>query len=177
VLAFSSLLAASVLTSNADMSLTRPIMPMRRARRPARPDEDIIKTERDVKKATGADGENDFEEEQVVPLQLPRVWAYASQRDLLNKKAIQRKMQIQLEQKLEEDGVATQFPFTRLPPEIRNEIYRYLVVSQARAVNNPTVKVPINIGAGAYPALTKYWIPGGIDTTILTVNKQVRLNV
>lgn len=147
---------------------------MRRPRRP-RVDEDIIKTERDDKKATGAEGENDFEEEKVVPLELPRVWAYASQRDLLNKKAVQRKMQIENEQKLKENGDVTQFPFTRLPPEIRNEIYRYLVVSQARAINNPKVKVPINIGAGAYPVLTKYWIPGGIDTTILTVNKQVSL--
>jgi len=52
------------------------------------------------------------------------------------------------------------FPFLKLPPEIRNMIYRYLVVSRSDA--------PINLSD-----ISKWYTAGGIQTAILSTNKQV----
>lgn len=54
------------------------------------------------------------------------------------------------------------FPFLKLPPEIRNMIYRYLVVSRSDA--------PINL-----TDTSKWYTAGGIQTAILSINKQVSL--
>ena len=52
------------------------------------------------------------------------------------------------------------FPFLKLPAEIRNMIYRYLVVSRSAS--------PINL-----TDTSKWYTAGGIQTAILCANKQV----
>lgn len=147
-------------------------MPSLRNRRKSRKaDEDIIKTEPDKKRATGEDDENDFDEDDgEVPLKMPEQHKYGwtSMRGVLDRKHVLRKFHSRQEE--------TNFPFLSLPPEIRNMIYRYLLVSKAenhwvRRGTGQRQMEPIELET---PVIGRLWRPGGIETAILSVNRQVR---
>lgn len=133
-------------------------------------DEDVIKTEPDKKRATGKPDDDEFEEDEEAPFQLSPVRGLTSLRDILDRKHALRKIHRRQQE--------TDFPFLKLPAEIRNMIYRYLVVSQAEDLGNyrcgpqPNPKVPIDLTVPE--CLRKLWTRGGIETSILCVNRQVR---
>lgn len=136
-----------------------------RSRKRRKVDEDVIKTERDTRRASGKEGENDFvvEEQRLVE---PEGWGLTSKRDILDRKNFMRKIHSR-RGKIE-------FPFLKLPAEIRNMIYRYLLVSRAQTPGNSRqgrsgVAAPIELSHSR----AKYWYPGGIETSILSVNRQV----
>jgi hypothetical protein len=127
--------------------------PKRRKRR--REDESVIKTEPDTRRA---DRENDdtFEltDEEAEVKKTSKFTTVEYNRYLRSKarsKARKSSQEVQLHDP---------FPFLRLSPEIRNMIYRYLVVS----------KSPYPIRLDSTGCISQ----GGIETAILVANRQVR---
>lgn len=145
-------------------------------------DEDIIYTEKDTRKATGADDENDFVEEE--EHDNDNIGAIlTSKSDILMKKHNMRIVQAAQDVEIAAllpAGAKTKFRFLNLPPEVRNMIYRYLLVSKARKLRinfitrraylSPDIS-PISLSNSG----RKSWLHGGIDTTILLINHQVSI--
>jgi len=121
---------------------------MPRVKKRVKYDPDVIKTERDWRRATGKEDDDDFhlsEEEKDNP---KRTWTTTTL-SLYDRRKSRKSS----------DNSDEPFPFLKLPAEIRNMIYRYIVISKA----------PGPIQLGAEPIFTK----GGIETAILTTNHQV----
>lgn len=121
-------------------------MPYKRKR--VKNDPDVIKTARDFRRATGDGHDDDFEEADEPKINLEQAWTDIN---------FSRYKRAKLRESMPK--AADPFPFLNLPAEIRNMVYRYLVVSKS-----PT-KIRLD--------LAKDFTPGGIDTTILLANRQV----
>ena len=129
-------------------------MAPRKSKRKA--DEDVIKTEPDKRRATGNDEEDEAEEianalVTVAPLQ-PAYINKRTTRASFGRKSISMAVTT---------ATKTDFPFLSLPAEVRNMIYRLIVVS--------TSPKPIFITLDRYTRV----FYGGICTSILFTNKQV----
>lgn len=147
----------------------------RRARKRKADDEDIIKTRPDKRRATGKADENDFDEDDDEAKEVERPTFYSHERGWSSVHGILEKKHAL--RKIHSRGEKTAFPFLELPAEVRNMIYRYLVVSQAQTYESsaipgkPFAKEPVNVGSSS-----SLWRSGGIETAILSVNRQVRSN-
>ena len=114
-------------------------------------DESVIKTERDTRRATKEDDETwdedtDAQQQFNVPPRYITTPAESIYLRTKTRKTIRRDEEIL-------------FPFLLLPAEIRNMIYRYLVLSKSGK--------PIRLDQ-----VTSF-VPGGIETAILRTNKLV----
>jgi len=115
-------------------------------------DPDVIKTERDWRRATGKEDDDDFQlsdEEKDNP---KRTWTTTT----LSRYDRRRSRK-------SSDKSDEPFPFLKLPAEIRNMIYRYVVVSKAPG--------PIRLDTDGT------FHKGGIETAILATNHQVWWNI
>ncbi|KAH8599388.1 hypothetical protein B0O99DRAFT_389738 [Bisporella sp. PMI_857] len=133
-------------------------------RRRPKIDNDVIKTEKDYQRATGREDENNFEiEEEKVNLDAKLTFQEWIYQDYTNKTASHYK-RARLRQGLGITGtdIDEAFPFLRFPPEIRNMIYRYMVISRA--------ETRIHLDTGV---IGKFYKPGGIETAILSTCKQI----
>lgn len=118
----------------------------------AKRDPDVVYTERDYRRASGKEDENDFEQDlgAANEADYEKVYTYTT---------LSRSIRIKYNKSTPRIRTEAPFSFTTLPPEIRNMIYRYLVVSL-----NPK---PIELGGSTY------FEKGGIQTAILTTSRQV----
>ncbi|KAI9742302.1 MAG: hypothetical protein M1818_004202 [Claussenomyces sp. TS43310] len=118
-------------------------------KRRIRYDEDVIRTEPDKRRATGNDADEDeFEAEEAAVSSNPSGWstiATSRYQRAVSRRSLRKNQ--------------TSFKFLLLPAEIRNMVYRYVVVSKS--------PVPIDLGD------IKTFRSGGIETAILLANHQV----
>jgi len=128
-------------------------MPAKR-RRHQRRDSSVVRTEPDLQRATGNDEDDEFEAQ-------PGEVTTSSPR---KRKSPSGSHQVAAAAGAKEQE--SQFPFMKLPAEVRNMIYRYLVLSDR---NIDLGEPDLYRRAGAL----KGWYPAGIQTAILRVNRQV----
>jgi hypothetical protein len=125
--------------------------PMKKKRQ-KKVDPDVVYTQRDERRATGNADEDEFDEAAEVSRDAMGVYYY---QPLVKTLAETRRERYAGAKK---DSITTNFPFMTLPAEIRNMIYRYIVLSRSGK--------PINLGS-------KLFYPGGIQTALLVINRQV----
>ena len=118
-------------------------------RRRHRREGSVVRTEPDHNRATGREDEDEFEMEPEDTV-VPRSAAFITKCESRYLRSKARKP---------DENSETNFPFLSLPAEIRNMIYRYLVVSKAPG--------PIRLDQ------TQVFAPGGIEIAILMTNHQV----
>lgn len=126
------------------------IMPPKRKR--VKHDPDVVKTEPDNRRATGDDDENDDIIDTVEEPALVTVGSLVTAGSSLYRRTKLRKSSNNTEQ---------HFPFMLLPAEVRNMIYRYLVVSNHKGficIDEP-----------------RMFVSGGIEIAIMLVNHQVHI--
>lgn len=121
-------------------------------RRRRQTDPDVIPTEPDRRRATGKEDEDAFDEpEEEVVAPVINKWTTAANSRYLRLRARQTSKPAE-----------SSFPFLLLPAEIRNMIYRYLVISKSPE--------PIRLDS------VRNFRSGGIETAILLANRLVCLN-
>src|SRR5882757_2816578 len=123
---------------------------MGRKRSRKRVDSEVIKTQRDSRRA---DRENDdtfnlTDEERVV-----ESMKYTTA-------PVSRYLRTKARKSRSTARSGGPFPFLHLPPEVRNMVYRHIVVSKA--------PYPIRLDSGS-----EIFSPGGIETAILLANRTV----
>jgi hypothetical protein len=121
-------------------------MPPKRKR--IRDDPDVIKTQRDFRRATGDEKDDDFDVVDEPKINLDRGWTTIG---------FTRYKRAKLRESMPK--ALDPFPFLNLPAEIRNMVYRFLVVS--RSPNRIRLDV------------VKDFQPGGIDIAIMLTSRQV----
>lgn len=117
-------------------------------RKRVKKDLDVIKTEPEYRRATGDEKDDDFDVINEPKVNLDRCWTTIG---------FTRYKRTKLRQPMPKAD--DPFPFMSLPGEIRNMIYRYLVVSKSKD----------KIRLHSSDAFT----PGGIDIAIILTNKKV----